>query len=64
MHAIQELEVELKAAVQEVDWMARVWNAADRVAGSAGELSYVEPGAEATPEPPAADRSRPTPVGG
>lgn len=59
MYSLHELQTELRAAVSEVRWLARVLNAADRVAGLAGEVSYGEPG-DATPDPPAAD---PTPRG-
>ena len=37
---LRELETALQAAVFEVQWMAEVWNAADRVAGRPGEVPY------------------------
>ena len=37
---LRELENALRAAVVEVQWMADVWNAADRVAGQHGEVPY------------------------
>jgi len=49
MNGLHELETELRAAVLEICWMVRVWNAADRVAGVSGELSYAEPDAEVPP---------------
>jgi len=46
MNGLHELETELRAAVREIRWMVRVWNAADRVAGVTGELAYAEPDEE------------------
>ena len=54
MNGLHELETELRAAVREIRWMVRVWNAADRVAGVTGELSYAETDDEVAPLVPVA----------
>lgn len=40
---LRELEAALRAAVLDLQWMAEVWNAADRVAGRPGEMPYAPP---------------------
>ena len=37
---LRELEGLLQTAVFELQWMADVWNAADRLAGRPGEVPY------------------------
>jgi hypothetical protein len=49
MNELHQIETELRKAVAEVRWLARVLNAADRVAGMNGELPYTEPDDEGAP---------------
>lgn len=51
---LRELEDALRAAVLDLQWMAEVWNAADRVAGRPGELPY-DPSAPPEPPPPSGE---------